>query len=132
MRAVTSVAVVREHPGRGAISAPHIADPRPRLDAGFSRNEFDQLHDGLLRALPAREPEPVVDMLPPDLPVKVIEFVVMKRDGGAVELGLGSDQGAGFLGKSAREFDADFHAAVLFLPLLLLIIDPPAGSDYEI
>src|SRR3712207_213706 len=70
-------------PFRGrAITTADIADVLARLEAQLAREMGDEGFDGFFRGLPAALPEPVMDMLAPDLAVERIQLVIMLCDGG--------------------------------------------------
>ena len=72
--------LAREDASRGAIPAAHVADHITGSNAGVLDHEIDQLSDRLFGSLIPREPETVMEMFAPKLPVERVDFVVVSSD----------------------------------------------------
>ncbi len=64
----------------------------PGRDLRLARDQVRQLFDGLRARFVAAQPEPVVDVIAPDVAIKMVQLVVMRRDRGAVDGAARSDQ----------------------------------------
>ena len=72
--------LAREDASRGSIPTANVADYMTGSNAGLLDHEVDQLSDRLVGSLIPREPETVMEMFAPKLPVEEVDFVVVSSD----------------------------------------------------
>jgi hypothetical protein len=81
-----------EHSGGGPITTTDIANADSRADRGLRGDALNQLTDSYIPRLMPREPEPVVNVLTPDVTVKVIQVIVVTGNIRSRNAEFGRDQ----------------------------------------
>jgi hypothetical protein len=78
--------IASQDAGRAAITTSDIANAIAFRDSGRFGDESDELQYRFFGTLPAGSPEAVMDVFSPDLAVKLIEIIVMSRDGRVLQI----------------------------------------------